>query len=102
MPEKNTGLYLGDVTTYLRVNCRGYFFFAMLMLSLTAAAQNTPPRKGSRIIDDTTKQVYGPNTSRYFYEQEVFYNREMLHPIDTLIKNFHRWNFVQRYNNLYQ
>jgi hypothetical protein len=77
----------------------------MVMFSIgTINAQNTPPirKGGSRIIDDTTKQIYGPNTSRYFFEQDVFYNREVLHPIDTLIKNFHRWNYVQRFNNLYQ
>lgn len=58
--------------------------------------------KGSKIIDDTTKQVYGPNTSKYYYEEDVFYNRPLVHPIDTVITNFHRFDFVQRYNNLYQ
>jgi hypothetical protein len=55
------------------------------------------------VIDDTTKQIYGPNTSRYYYESDVFYNRDVLHPIDTAIRNFHRnaW-YVQRNNNLYQ
>jgi hypothetical protein len=72
------------------------------LLSFTAMAQEETQRRGSRIIDDTTKQIYGPRTSRYFFEQEVFYNREMLHPIDTLIHNFHRWNYVQRFGNLYQ
>ena len=59
-------------------------------------------RKGSRIVDDTTKQIYGPNTSRYFYESDIFFNRERIHPIDTLIRNFHRFTYVQQNNNLYQ
>jgi hypothetical protein len=60
------------------------------------------PRRGSRVIDDTTKQIYGPNTSRYFFEDDVFFNRETRKPIDTLIKNFHRYNYVQRFNYRYQ
>lgn len=80
-----------------------FFVVSSFFMAFDADAQETlPSRRGSRIIDDTTKQIYGPNTSRYFYEQDVFYNREVLHPIDTLIKNFHRWNYVQRFNNLYQ
>lgn len=59
-------------------------------------------RRGSRIVDDTTKQIYGPNTSRYFYESDIFFNRERIHPIDTLIRNFHRFTYVQQNSNLYQ
>jgi hypothetical protein len=59
-------------------------------------------RKGSRILDDTTKQVYGPRTSKYFYEHDVFYNRNIVHLIDTAIRNFHRFGWVQRNNNMYQ
>jgi len=59
-------------------------------------------RRGSRIIDDTTKQVYGPKTSRYYFEKDVFLNRQTFHTIDTAIKNFHRFTYMQRYNNLYQ
>ncbi len=59
-------------------------------------------RGGSRIIDDTTRQVYGPKTSRYFLEQDVFLNREVLHPVDTAIRNFHRFDYVQRFQNRHQ
>jgi hypothetical protein len=66
-------------------------------------AQEQPQRRGSRVIDDTTKQVYGPNTSKYYYERDVFYNRQVLHSIDTFIHNYHRnSNYVQNNNNLYQ
>jgi hypothetical protein len=59
-------------------------------------------KKGSRIIDDTTKQVYGPRTSKYFYEEDVFYNRNIIYLIDTAIRNFHRYNHAQRNGYAYQ
>ncbi|MFZ6011294.1 MAG: hypothetical protein ACOYXT_13180, partial [Bacteroidota bacterium] len=64
--------------------------------------EGRPQRRGSRIIDDTTKQVYGPKTSRYYHEKDIFYNREIFYPIDTLIRNFHQYNYVHRNQNLYQ
>lgn len=68
----------------------------------TLEAQEQPSRRGSRVIDDSTKQVYGPKTSKYFFERDVFFNRITYHPIDTAIRNFHHYNYVQRHNNLYQ
>jgi len=65
-------------------------------------AQNEAGRRGSRVLDDTTKQVYGPKTSKYYYENDVFFNRITYHPIDTAIRNFHRFNYVQWHNNFYQ
>jgi len=69
-----------------------------------AAGQEEAPtrRRGSRIIDDTTKQVYGPKTSRYYYEQDFFYNRPVYTVIDTAIRNFHRWTYVQQNHYFYQ
>jgi hypothetical protein len=58
--------------------------------------------KGSKIIDDSTKNIYGPTTSQYYYEDEFFQNRKATHFIDTSAWNFHQFNYVQRYNNLYQ
>jgi hypothetical protein len=90
---------------FLRVNLMRIFFFLVMgvLISYSASAQDdTGRRRGSRVIDDTSKQVYGPRTSRYFYEQDVFFNREKLHQIDTFIRNFHKWNYTQRFNNLYQ
>jgi hypothetical protein len=54
------------------------------------------------IVNDSTQQIYGPTTSRYFYEEDVFYNHEQFHFIDTLIHNFHRFTYVQRYDYMYQ
>ncbi|SHH78264.1 Putative porin [Chryseolinea serpens] len=86
-----------------------HFFRPILTLLFLAAivfqtaAQDQPTRrKGSRIIDDTTKQVYGPKTSRYYYEQDFFYNRTVFSTIDTAIRNFHRWTYVQQNHYFYQ
>ena len=65
-------------------------------------AQDDTGRRGSRVIDDTTKQVYGPKTSKYYYENDVFLNRITYHAIDTVIRNFHKYTYVQWHNNVYQ
>ncbi|WP_333819636.1 putative porin, partial [Ohtaekwangia sp.] len=67
-----------------------------------ASAQDDSPRRGSRIIDDTTKQVYGPKTSRYFFEKDVFLNRQTYYLIDTVPRNFHRYTYIQKNNYMYQ
>ena len=82
----------------------GFCFLVFLLLhAALVQAQVQPERRGSRVIDDTTKQIYGPNTSRYYYEYEVFYNQQALHAIDTSIRNYHRTStYVQNNDNLYQ
>lgn len=91
---------------FLRVGFPIFFIFLTLLLRelpVTAQDVEQPERRGSRIIDDTTKQIYGPNTSRYFFEQDVFFNRQILYSIDTFSRNFHRnASYVQKNNNLYQ
>jgi hypothetical protein len=78
-------------------------FTGSLLASAGLYAQDGPaPRRGSRIIDDTTKQIYGPKTSRYFYEEDVFLNKSILHLIDTAPRNFHRYTYLQRNENRYQ
>ncbi|MGC1242660.1 MAG: putative porin [Chryseosolibacter sp.] len=94
-----------DARLFLRVRLlKNILVVFFLLLNATGVmAQLQPERRGSRVIDDTTKQIYGPNTSKYYYERDVFYNRVVLHPIDTIIRNYHRnSNYVQLNNNLYQ
>jgi hypothetical protein len=69
---------------------------------LFAQEDDDAPRRGSRIIDDTTKQIYGPRTSQYYFEEDVFMNRDVRYKVDTLIRDFHRFNDVQRNENFYQ
>jgi hypothetical protein len=70
--------------------------------SAVLSQDDSEPRRGSKVIDDTTKQIYGPRTSRYFFEDDVFLNREIFYQVDTLIRDFHRFNDVQRNENMYQ
>ncbi len=53
-------------------------------------------------IDDSTKVIYGPKTTRYFLESDVLNNRKTLYTTDTLLDGVHLYNFVQRNGNLYQ
>ncbi|MBY0433687.1 MAG: putative porin [Cyclobacteriaceae bacterium] len=53
-------------------------------------------------MDDSTKNIYGPNTSKWTTESDLFVNRPNYRPLDTTITNYHRWTYVQRFNNFYQ
>jgi hypothetical protein len=90
----------------LRVHfCKYILLFTLVSVTTVLLAQEIEEeglRTRSRVIDDTTKQVYGPTTTHYFFEEDYFYNRIKAYPVDTVIRNFHRFNYVQRNNNLYQ
>lgn len=75
-----------------------------MLLSFLGTAQDLPgdPRTRSSVIDDSTKQIYGPTTSQYFLEEDLFRNKWISYPIDTVIRNFHHFSFLQRKENLYQ
>jgi hypothetical protein len=95
--------YPNAPTTPVRLCRRLVFTFCLLLYALSSFAQQQPgPRRGSRVIDDTTKQIYGPRTSHFFFERDVFFNNKQLFQIDTLIRNFHQWNFIQSNRNAYQ
>jgi hypothetical protein len=69
------------------------------------AQQQQPGRKGkgSQIVDDSTKNVYGPKTTLWITENDLFLNkRKNYQPLDTNLSNYHRWTYVQRFNNHYQ
>lgn len=76
--------------------------FILLAVSPSLAQIEDETRRGSKIIDDTTKNIYGPNTSHYYYQEDFFFNRNLRYPIDTSAWNFHRFSYVQRYDNFYQ
>ncbi len=59
-------------------------------------------RRGSQIVDDSTRNVYGPKTTRWTTEEDLFFNRKNYRPIDTTILNYHRWSYVSRFNNIYK
>lgn len=69
------------------------FFLSVLILS--ALAQ-------SNIIDDSTKQVYGPYTTFFQTFEDIKYNRDNLQKVDTTIGKMHNFSEVSKYNNKYQ
>lgn len=83
---------------------RRNFFFAvwavLLVLNFPLQAQQSPtededensPRRG--LLDDSTKMVYGPNTSLYFYEKSVRNNRFEKLELDTALTGFHNYEAV--------
>lgn len=89
----------------MSVFSRYFLIFSALLVSWSVSAQDEEPRQprtGSSVIDDSTKNVYGPSTTLYLYESDFFYNNLKLNRIDTSAWDFHRFNYVQRYNNFYQ
>mgnify|MGYP002777677914 CR=1 FL=1 len=55
---------------------------------------------GGAIIDDSTKMIYGPKTTRFFFENDVLNNRKTLYTLDTAMDGAHQYNFVNRNQNL--
>lgn len=53
-------------------------------------------------IDDSTKVIYGPRTTRYVLEADILNNRRTLYVTDTSLTGVHQYNYVQRNQNLYQ
>lgn len=56
----------------------------------------------SNIVDDTTKQVYGPFTTLFQTFEDIKYNRDYLHKVDSTIGNMHNFNWVEKYNHKFQ
>ncbi|SDM21495.1 putative porin [Siphonobacter aquaeclarae] len=61
----------------------------------------TAPKKGGKILDDSTQNIYGPKTTRYFLEEDLFNNRKTLYQIDTGYVNFHRYDYQERNGRWY-
>lgn len=74
----------------------------MTLLSLLTAPDVYAQRRGSKIVNDSVQSVYGPKTTRWITEKEIFYNRPYYHVLDTSIHNYHRWTYVQRFENRYK
>lgn len=54
------------------------------------------------LLDDSTRQVYGPKTTLYFFEKDLKRNRLTLFEQDTLLNNFHNYDPVAKSNWKYQ
>ncbi len=68
-------------------------FFFLLFFAHGLAAQ---------ILDDSTKLVYGPTTTRYVYEENLKYNDFWFHDVDTSIINIHRFTTTELSSYLLQ
>jgi hypothetical protein len=70
-----------------------------------AAKPVAPPvtgGRGSQVVDDSTRNVYGPKTTKWITENKIFQNKADYQPLDTLLTNYHRWTYVQSFNNFHQ
>lgn len=78
--------------------------FVLFVVSPSFAQDDdaVPRQRGSKIIDDSTRNIYGPNTSHYYFQEDFFFNRNLKYTIDTSAWNFHQFSSVQRHNNFYQ
>lgn len=95
---------MSNLPLSLRVRIQFLVLIAAMAITFPSIGQEEVPvqRTGSKVIDDTTRNIYGPNTSHYYFEDDFFANRNALHKIDTTRWNFHRFSYVQRYDNFYQ
>ena len=91
----------------LHVSLTRICLLVALLANISAIAQRrrgkpVAPRVGSSIVDDSTRNVYGPQTTRWTTEDDLFRNRPRYRPLDTAVNNYHRWTYVQRFNNYYK
>ncbi len=56
----------------------------------------------AQLLDDSTKLVYGPTTSRYIYEDDLRHGDTAYHSIDTAIHNLERFEFKDTAGKAYQ
>ena len=70
--------------------------------SKTKAQPEEPGGKRSQIVDDSTKNVYGPKTTLWITENDIYLNKKNYQPLDTAIHDYHRWTYIQQLNNFYQ
>jgi hypothetical protein len=56
----------------------------------------------AQILDDSTKNVYGPTSTRYTYLNDIKFNRSRVHYPDTSITGFQIYNYVNLYENKLQ
>ena len=67
---------------------------------------NFTPGQGSKsreeLLVDSVNSPYGPHTSRYLYEGDIYENNFRYYLLDTLLLNFHRYTLVAKNNYSYQ
>lgn len=66
-------------------------FYLIMFLSVRA-----------QLLDDSTVLVYGPATVQVIYENDLLFNLEETHAIDTSVQFLHRWDYYTRDQRFYQ
>ncbi len=70
-------------------------------ISKSTGQSPTRSGRGSQVVDDSTKSIYGPKTTKWVTENKIFQNKVEYQPLDTTLSNYHRWTYVQGFNNFY-
>lgn len=65
------------------------FLFFLFFIGVTTIVQ-------AQILDDSTKVIYGPNSTKYIKEDNILYNDLTFTVIDTSSINSHRWSKVEK------
>ena len=60
------------------------------------------PKVYGQILDDSTKQVYGPETTSYTKEDNIKYDDPKEYSVDTLMTDKHRYTYMNRMDNKMQ
>lgn len=90
--------FIGHIVLFLTISINGY---AQLGDRALTQEQNQK-KKGSSVLDDSTKQIYGPNTTSYRIASDLKYNLDKVYNPDTTIIDFHRYQFIAQNNNTFQ
>lgn len=53
-------------------------------------------KSGRAALDDSTKMIYGPHTTAYYFEEDVLNGRGAKNSIDTSLHLFHRYLFQEK------
>ncbi len=72
-----------------------YCFFLILFTFLANLGH-------SQILDDTTQNVYGPETTRFIRESAIKYGIGDYQALDTMASSLHQFSYVDRYDNMLQ
>lgn len=101
LPESALHLRVISLLSIIRRN--GAWFGSLFFLIGCLANAQTNPRQSSQsqILDDSTKQVYGPLTTRHLLENDLLKDRDTTYAVDTAMDNIHNYNFVNRSGNRY-
>jgi hypothetical protein len=73
----------------------------------TRERQLVDPEQGDqggrkKLIDDSTKMVFGPRTTLYFFQKDVKANRIRKYEVDTILNNFHYYEPVAKNGWMFQ